>query len=50
MISKSKTLIKKVAENTAYFRKKMLEAGFDLRDKNAIHPVVAVMLRDAVIK
>ena len=49
MISKSKTLIKKVAENTAYFRKKMLEAGFDLRDKNAIHPVVPVMLHDALL-
>ena len=49
MISKSKDLIKKSAENTAYFRKKMLEAGFDLRDKNAVHPVVPVMLYDAVL-
>ncbi len=49
MISKSKILIKKVADNTAYFRKKMLEAGFDLRDKDAIHPVVPVMLHDALL-
>ncbi len=49
MILKSKTLIKKLAENTAYFRKKMLEAGFDLRDKNAVHPVVPVMLHDALL-
>ncbi len=49
MISSSKDLIKKLSDNTAYFRKKMLEAGFDLRDKNAIHPVVPVMLYDAVL-
>ena len=49
MISKSKDQIKKLADNTAYFRKKMLEAGFDLRDKNAIHPVVPVMLEDAIL-
>jgi glycine C-acetyltransferase len=49
MISKSKTLIKKVADNTAYFRAKMLEAGFDLRDPKAVHPVVPVMLHDAVL-
>jgi glycine C-acetyltransferase len=49
MISSSKDLIKKSAENTAYFRKKMLEAGFDLRDAKAIHPVVPVMLYDAIL-
>lgn len=49
MISKSKILLKKLSNNTAYFRAKMLEAGFDLRDKNAIHPVVPVMLKDAVL-
>ncbi len=27
----------------------MLEAGFDLRDAKAIHPVVPVMLYDAVL-
>ncbi len=49
MISKSKTLIKKLADNTAYFRKKMVEAGFNVRDKNAVHPVVPVMLGDALL-
>ena len=49
MLSKSQDLIKKSAENTAYFRKKMLEAGFDLRDPEAVHPVVPVMLYDAIL-
>ncbi len=49
MISESKNLIKKLADNTAYFRAKMLEAGFDLRDSKAIHPVVPVMLHDALL-
>lgn len=49
MISNSRDKIQKLADNTAYFRKKMLEAGFDLRDKNAVHPVVPVMLGDAVL-
>ena len=49
MLSKSKDLIKKSAENTSYFRAKMLEAGFDLRDPKAVHPVVPVMLHDAVL-
>jgi glycine C-acetyltransferase len=49
MITKSKNLITKLADNTAFFRRKMLEAGFDLRDKNAIHPVVPVMLYDAIL-
>jgi glycine C-acetyltransferase len=49
MILKSKNLIKKLSDNTSYFRRKMLEAGFNLRDKNAIHPVVPVMLGDALL-
>ena len=49
MISHSKTLIKKLNDNTAYFRKKMVEAGFDVRDKNGVHPVVPVMLGDALL-
>ena len=49
MISHSKTLIKKLSDNTAYFRKKMVEAGFDVRDKNGVHPVVPVMLGDALL-
>lgn len=49
MISKSKILIKKLAENTAYFRKEMVAAGFNVRDKNGVHPVVPVMLQDALL-
>lgn len=49
MIKNSPDLIEKSAENTAYFRKEMLDAGFDLRDANATHPVVPVMLGDAVL-
>ena len=49
MIQDSKSLIKKLADNTAYFRQKMVEAGFDVRDKNGVHPVVPVMLGDALL-
>ncbi|MDX2083041.1 MAG: glycine C-acetyltransferase [Rickettsiales bacterium] len=49
MIIDSKTLIKKLSQNTTYFREKMLAAGFDLRDKNAVHPVVPVMLNDEIL-
>lgn len=49
MISASKNLIKKLADNTKYFREKMVEAGFNVRDKNGVHPVVPVMLGDALL-
>jgi len=49
MISKSQILLKKLSDNTAYFREKMLSAGFNLRDKNGVHPVVPVMLNDALL-
>ncbi len=49
MISKSKSLIQKLTDNTAYFREKMVAAGFNVRDKNAVHPVVPVMLGDALL-
>lgn len=45
MIKKSPDLIKKLEENTKYFRSKMVEAGFDIR--KGIHPVAPVMLGDA---
>ena len=35
----------KLAENTAYFRTRMTQAGFDL--KPGVHPIVPVMLYDA---
>lgn len=47
MIKNSKDLIKKSADNTAYFREKMVAAGFDIRPST--HPVVAVMFYDALI-
>lgn len=49
MISQSKFLIKKLADNTLYFRKKIIEAGFTIHDPTGVHPVVPVMLGDAVL-
>ena len=49
MTEESKDLIQKLANNTKYFRKCMVEAGFDVRDANGVHPVVPVMLGDAVL-
>ena len=49
MINGSKYLIKKLAENTLYFRRKIVEAGFVIHDPDGIHPVVPVMLGDAVL-
>lgn len=49
MLEESKELINKISDNTKYFREKMVEAGFDVRDKNGVHPVVPVMLNDAVL-
>jgi len=49
MTKESTDLIEKLAGNTKYFREKMVEAGFDVRDKNGVHPVVPVMLGDAVL-
>lgn len=47
MIKESKALIQKLADNTTYFREKMVEAGFDIRPST--HPVVAVMFGDAIL-
>ena len=44
-IQNSKDLIKKLADNTAYFRSKMTKAGFDVRPGS--HPVAPIMLGDA---
>lgn len=44
-LKNSKNLIKKLADNTHYFRTKMVEAGFDIRP--GVHPVAPVMLYDA---
>ncbi len=47
MIDESRDLIAKLQENTAYFRSKMLEAGFDVRAGE--HPIAPVMIYDAAL-
>ena len=46
MLSETTELRDKLEYNTKYFRSKMLEAGFDIR--NGEHPIVPIMLYDAV--
>ena len=45
MLNATNSLRDQLAENTAYFRKGITEAGFDI--KAGIHPIVPVMLYDA---
>ncbi len=47
MLSQTTHLRDKLMENTAYFRKKMTKAGFDI--KPGIHPITPIMLYDAVL-
>ena len=47
MLSETTTLRDKLEYNTKYFRSKMTEAGFDI--KPGVHPIVPIMLYDAVI-
>ncbi len=47
MLSETTFLRDKLAENTAYFRKKMTENGFDIKEGE--HPIVPIMLYDAVL-
>jgi glycine C-acetyltransferase len=47
MLSETTTLRDKLEVNTAYFREKILAAGFDI--KPGIHPIVPIMLYDAVL-
>ena len=49
MIQKSKSLIKKLQENTLYFREKICEAGFKIHNPQGIHPIVPIMLNDAIL-
>ncbi len=44
LISKSTRLKDRLEKNTVYFRKRMTEAGFDI--KEGIHPIVPIMLYD----
>jgi len=45
LLNESTALRDKLERNTMYFREKMTEAGFDI--KEGIHPIVPVMLYDA---
>ncbi len=45
ILSSSTELRDKLEENTLYFRKKMSEAGFDIKEGD--HPIVPIMLYDA---
>jgi glycine C-acetyltransferase len=47
MLSETTALRDKLEENTAYFREKITAAGFDI--KPGIHPIVPIMLYDAVL-
>lgn len=47
MLSETTTLRDKLESNTRYFREKMTEAGFDI--KNGEHPIVPIMLYDSVL-
>ncbi len=47
MLSGSTRLRDKLEHNTQYFRKKMTEAGFDIKPGD--HPIVPIMLYDAVL-
>ena len=47
MLSETTALRDKLEYNTTYFRKKMTEAGFDI--KPGSHPIVPIMLYDAVV-
>src|SRR5689334_14171588 len=47
MLSETTELRDKLEKNTKYFRAKMTEAGFDI--KNGEHPIVPIMLYDSVL-
>ncbi|HLZ85643.1 MAG TPA: aminotransferase class I/II-fold pyridoxal phosphate-dependent enzyme, partial [Puia sp.] len=47
MLSETTALRDKLEYNTTYFRRKMTEAGFDI--KPGSHPIVPIMLYDAVV-
>jgi glycine C-acetyltransferase len=47
LLSSTTDLRDKLEENTKYFREKIKEAGFEI--KEGIHPIVPIMLGDAVL-
>ena len=46
IIKKDNSLIKKLKENTIYFREKISEIGFETKGKN--HPIVPIMIYDDI--
>tara|TARA_Y100000768_G_C23960853_1_gene675271 strand:+ start:31 stop:1221 length:1191 start_codon:yes stop_codon:yes gene_type:complete len=46
LIKKDKSLIKKLKENTIYFRDRISNIGFEIKGKN--HPIVPIMIYDDV--
>ena len=47
ILKNSSSLIEKLNNNTLYFRKKMKENGFDI--KEGTHPIVPIMLYDSIV-
>ena len=47
MLSETTALRDKLEQNTKYFRSRMTEAGFDIKEGD--HPIVPIMLYDAVV-
>jgi glycine C-acetyltransferase len=47
MLSETTALRDKLENNTKYFRSRMKDAGFDIREGD--HPIVPIMLYDAVV-
>jgi len=47
IVGQSPALLKKLRDNTKYFRKAMTKAGFDILP--GTHPIVPIMLGDAVL-
>lgn len=47
MIKNSQGLLKKLSDNTSFFRQEMQNAGFNIRE--GVHPVVPVMFGDALL-
>lgn len=47
LLSRTTDLRDKLEENTRYFREKIKKAGFEIKD--GIHPIVPIMLGDAVL-
>jgi glycine C-acetyltransferase len=47
LLTKDKTIVKRLHQNTAYFRKKIVELGFTILEGD--HPIVPIMLGEAAL-